>query len=211
MSSTADIYAERGYGGRQEPSRRPCLVVVDLNYGFTDPASPLHCETEPTIPAVQTLLAAARESGAPVVYTTVSYGPGDLRTAAAFIAKSPALKQLRPGSRWVEIDARIAPREDEPVLQKLFASAFFGTGFSALLAAEGCDGVVVTGASTSGCVRATAVDALQHGYKVIVPREGVADRAIGAHEATLLDIDAKYGDVVSTEEAAQALREARPR
>ncbi len=91
------------------------------------------------------------------------------------------------------------------MLVKLFASAFFGTPLDAILRDAGCDTVVVTGASTSGCVRATAVDALQHGYRVLVPREGVADRAIDAHNGSLLDIDAKYGDVISIDEAVAAV------
>lgn len=210
-ASTAGVYAERGFGGRQAPSERPCLVVVDLNYGFTDPSSPLHCETDDAVEAVATLLKAARAGGAPVVFTTIAYDAGGLRAAAAFIDKSPGLRMLTPGSRWVQIDERIAPAEGEAVLHKLFASAFFGTAFGALLAAEGCDSVIVTGASTSGCVRSTVVDALQHGYRVMVPREAVADRAPGAHEASLLDIDAKYGDVVSVDEAATALARAKAR
>jgi len=107
----------------------------------------------------------------------------------------------------VEIDDRIAPREDEVVLNKLFASAFFGTALSSLLASHGCDSVIVTGASTSGCVRATTVDALQHGYRPIVPREAVGDRNPAAHDASLYDIDLKYGDVVSLDECVDALEE----
>jgi maleamate amidohydrolase len=93
------------------------------------------------------------------------------------------------------------------VLNKLFASAFFGTALSSLLAAAGCDSVIVTGASTSGCVRATAVDALQHGYRPLVPRDAVGDRNPAAHEANLYDIDAKYGDVISLDDAIGHLEE----
>src|SRR5205823_14696254 len=106
---------------------------------------------------------------------------------------------------WVEIDSRIAPIPDEPVLKKLFASAFFGTTLATFLAAEGCDSLIVTGASTSGCIRATVVDAIQHGYRVVVPREAVGDRNPAAHEANLYDIDAKYGDVMSVEEVLEVL------
>ena len=141
----------------------------------------------------------------PVFFTTVSYDEDDLERAAMFVAKAPALATLRPGSRWVEVDARLGRRAEEPVLVKLFASAFFGTSLDELLRAAGCDTVVVAGASTSGCVRATAVDALQYGYRVLVPREAVADRATDAHNASLLDIDAKYGDVVSIDEAITAV------
>jgi len=176
------------------------LIVIDMNLGFTDPASPLRCDLEDVVAAIQGLLGTAREVGVPVAYTTVSYTAGDRRTAAAFLDKVPALSTLEAGSRWVEIDPRIAPLPDEPVLTKLFASAFFGTTLASYLAAGGCDSLIVTGASTSGCVRATVVDALQHGYRPVVPREAVGDRNPAAHEANLYDIDAKYGDVMPVED-----------
>jgi maleamate amidohydrolase len=197
--------AADGFGERQGAGERPVLVVVDLVNGFTDPASPLSCDAEGAVAATARLLAAARASGAPVAFTTVQYDEAGARVARAFLAKVPALRTLAPGTRWPAVDERIAPRAGEPVLVKLFASAFFGTPLAAMLAAHGADTVVVTGASTSGCVRATVVDALQHGYRVVVPREGVADRQAAPHEAALFDIDAKYGDVVSVEEAEALL------
>ena len=205
MSDADEIYGERGFGGRQGAGRRPALVVVDFNYGFTDPQSPLHCDADEAVAATARLLEAARAGGAPVAFTTLEFDEAGKRLARAFIAKAPALTMLTPGSRWAQIDERIAPREDEPVLLKLFASAFFGTALQPMLTAAGCDTLVVTGASTSGCVRATVVDALQHGLMVLVPRDAVADRAPSAHEASLLDIDAKYGDVVSVEDAIAVL------
>ncbi len=201
----AELYAERGLGRRAGAGRRPALVVVDLNYGFTDPASPLHCDAEEAIAATRRLLDAARAADCPVAFTTVQYDDAGERIAAAFLAKVPALRRLRPGTRWPEIDGRIAPRDGEPVLPKLFASAFFGTPLAALLAAEHCDTVIVAGASTSGCVRATVVDAIQHGYRVIVPREAVADRSAAQHEANLIDIDGKYADVVPVGDAERLL------
>ena len=136
------------------------------------------------------------------MYTTVSYGEADKAVAKAFVEKMPGAAHARGGQplhgdrperslRW--------PRE--PVLNKLFASAFFGTPLQSLLAAQGCDSVIVTGASTSGCVRATAVDVLQHGYRLTMPRDAVGDRNPAAHDQALYDIDAKYGDVVSLDEA----------
>ena len=190
-----------GFHGRVGFGRRPALVVVDVNVGFTDPRSPLVCDLEPVVAAIERLIGAMRAAQLPVVFTTVSYDEGAKRAAAAFIEKVPALLTLEAGSRWVEIDPRIAPMPGEPVLNKLFASAFFGTPLASLLAAEQCDTVLVTGASTSGCVRATAVDALQHGYRVIVPREAVGDRNAAAHDASLDDLDAKYADVVSLDHA----------
>jgi maleamate amidohydrolase len=206
VSDAREVYAERGFGQRQGAGRRPALVVIDLNYAFTDPESPLHCETDGAVSATARLLEAARAGGAPVAFTTLEYDEGAKRVAAAFIAKMPALTLMAPGSRWARIDERVAPRDDEPVLLKLFASAFFGTALQSMLTAAGCDTLVITGASTSGCIRATAVDAVQHGLRVMVPREAVADRAAGAHEASLLDIDAKYGDVVGLDEAIAVLR-----
>jgi nicotinamidase-related amidase len=190
-----------GFHGRSGVGELPALIVVDVNLGFTDPASPLVCELDGVISAIAQLLAAARRASIPVFFTTVAYDDEGKEAAAVFIEKIPALLTLEAGSRWTEIDPRIAPLPGEPVLAKLFASAFFGTPLSALLREAGCDSVVVTGASTSGCVRATAVDALQHGYRTVVPREAVGDRNPAAHEASLYDIDTKYGDVVSVEEA----------
>jgi len=205
---TRRLYEERGLGRRQGTGTRPALVIVDLNYGFTDPESPLHCDTEAAVAANARLLEAARAGGCPVAFTTLEYDEGGQKVARAFIDKVPALLLLAPGSRWSQIDARIAPHPGEPILMKLFASAFFGTPLSAMLAAAHCDTLVVTGASTSGCVRATVVDALQNGYRVVVPREAVADRATGPHEAALFDIDAKYGDVLSTDETVELLANA---
>ena len=196
-----------GFHGRAGLGRRPALLVVDVNVGFTDPASPLVCDLDDVVAAIARLLAETRRAGLPVVYTTVSYDDGDKVAAAAFIDKIPALLTLEAGSRWVDIDPRIAPQTGEPVLNKLFASAFFGTALGSLLAAAGCDSVIVTGASTSGCIRATVVDAIQHGYRPLVPREAVGDRNPAAHEANLYDIDAKYGDVVSTDEVVAHLEE----
>jgi nicotinamidase-related amidase len=197
----------QGFHGRAGFGRKPALLVIDVNVGFTDPASPLVCDLDGVVASIARLLEETRRAELPVVYTTVSYGEGDRTAAAAFIDKIPALLTLEAGSRWVEIDPRIAPLPHEPVLNKLFASAFFGTPLSSLLTAAGCDSVIVTGASTSGCVRATAVDALQHGYRPVVPRDAVGDRNPSAHEANLYDIDTKYGDVVSTDDVIPHLEE----
>ena len=203
---TRKLYTDRGLGGRQGAGTRPALVIVDLNRGFTDPASPLHCDTDQAVEATARLLEAARSSGCPVAFTTIQYDESGRRVAKAFIDKVPSLLTLAADSPWPQIDERITPLPQEPVLLKLFASAFFGTPLAPMLAAAHCDTIVITGASTSGCVRATAVDGMQYGYRVVVPRDAVADRAQGPHEANLFDIDAKYGDVVSTEEALELLR-----
>jgi maleamate amidohydrolase len=190
----------QGFGERAGFGEKPALVVVDVNRGFTDPASPLVCDLDGCVGAIARLLEAFRGAGLPVVFTTVCYDDFGKQAAAVFIEKVPALLVLEPGSEWVEIDPRIAPADGEPVLSKHFASAFFGTTLASLLSSAGCDTVVVTGASTSGCVRATALDALQHGYRVVVPREAVGDRSPAAHAANLYDLDTKYADVVGVED-----------
>ena len=181
--------------------------MVDVNTGFTDPESPLVCDLDDVVVAIQRLLAEMRAAGLPVAYTTVSFDKGGMKTAATFIDKVPALLTLEAGSRWVEIDPRIAPKQGEPVLNKLFASAFFGTALASFLTANACDTLIVTGASTSGCVRATVVDAIQHGYRPIVPREAVGDRDSDAHAANLYDIDTKYGDVMAVADVIAQLEE----
>ena len=194
-----------GFHGRAGLGRRPALVVVDVNRGFTDPESPLVCDLDGVVDAIRRLLDGFRAAGLPVAFTTVAYDEAGKQAAEVFIAKIPALLVLEAGSRWTEIDPRIAPVADEPVLTKLWASAFHGTPLSSFLTTQGCDSVVVTGASTSGCVRATAVDALQHGYRVLVPRDAVGDRNPAAHEANLYDIDTKYGDVVTTDDVLSGI------
>ena len=196
-----------GFGERGGFGHRPALIVVDMTLGFTDPESPLGSDLDGSVEAIQKLLEAARQAEIPVVFTTVAYRESDKLTAAAFIDKVPVLLTLEAGSRWAKIDPRIAPRTEEPILNKLFASGFFGTGLSSLLTAAGVDTLIVTGASTSGCVRATVVDALQYGFRPVVPREAVGDRNPDAHKANLYDVDSKYGDVVSVEEILEYLDE----
>jgi len=195
-----------GFGGGAGFGSRPAVVVVDLLEGFTDPESPLGADLDDVVASTRTLLDAARSAGVPVLFTTVVYDEANERAAAVFLRKVPALEVLRPGSRWIEVDGRLGRRDDEPVLAKAFASAFFGTPLAPMLV--GRDTLVVCGASTSGCVRATVVDAVQHGLAPIVPRECVGDRWPAAHEASLFDIEAKYGDVVSLSAAVGAVHEA---
>jgi nicotinamidase-related amidase len=146
----------------------------------------------------------ARARGLPVVFTTIGYGP-DLKDGGLWLQKVPALGELQVGGRWVAIDPRLEPREDEPVVLKKGASGFFGTNLASILLTQGVDSVVLCGATTSGCIRATAVDLLQYGWPTLVPRECVGDRAQAPHEANLFDIQAKYADVVSVDEALEFL------
>jgi len=194
------------FGGQAGFGSRPALLVVDLNVGFTDPSSPLACDLDDVLVQTRALLDVARARAVPVLFTTVVYDEVGEAAAAVFLRKVPALGVLRPGTRWVEIDERLGRRPEEPVIAKAHASAFFGVPLAAMLA--GRDTLVVCGASTSGCVRATVVDAMQHGLSPIVPRECVGDRSPRAHEQALSDIGGRYGDVVSAGEVARALEQA---
>ncbi len=187
-----------------KPAARYALVLVDMSIGFTDPArSPLAASADAVVAANQRLLAAFRARGWPVFFTTVAYDrPGQARV---FREKIPALNVLAAGSDLVGIDPRLAPVDGEAVIVKHAASGFFGTDLFQRLRAADADGVVVTGLTTSGCVRATAVDALQHDLRVLVPREAVGDRDPSAHEANLRDLHLKYADVVSLDECLALL------
>ena len=193
------------FGGQAGFGARPAVVVVDLNLGFTDPASPLACDLDDVLVQTRALLDVARARGVPVLFTTIVYDAVASAAAAVFLRTVPALRVLAPGTRWVEIDSRLGRLPEEPVIAKAHASAFFGVPLAALLA--GRDTLVICGASTSGCVRATVVDAMQHGLSPIVPRECVGDRSARAHEQALDDIGGRYGDVVSAGEVARALEQ----
>lgn len=192
------------FGGRSGAGARPALVIVDMSRGFTDSSSALACDADDALEATARLAQAARRTGAPVIYTTVAYGPGDFQRARTFLAKVPALAMLEAGSDWTRIDDRVAPRSDETILVKLFASAFFDTPLAGMLRTAGVDTVVVAGLSTSGCVRATVVDALQHGFRPLVARETVGDRDRHAAAQALKDINDKYGDVLPLADALGA-------
>jgi nicotinamidase-related amidase len=194
--STLEDYKRKGFADRSGYGTRPALLVVDFINGFTDPASPLGGDYSSQLRVTQELLERFRRAGLPVVYTTIAYEP-DYRDAGLFIKKIPSLGILLKGSRASQVDERIQPRRGEPVLEKKFASAFFGTELDFYLKGRGVDTVIMTGCTTSGCIRASAIDSLQYGFHTVVVRDGVGDRAQGPHEANLFDIDAKYGDVVS--------------
>lgn len=174
--------------------QRPALILVDMINGFTDPSCPLGSECQGVVDANAELLGLFRERGFPVFYTTVVYHADD--QAQVFRGRLPALNVLEPDSHWVQVDPALEPAAGEPVIEKQWASAFFATDLAAQIRAAGADSLVVTGLTTSGCVRATVVDGLQHDFPVIVPKEAVGDRNPDAHAANLFDMNAKYADVV---------------
>jgi maleamate amidohydrolase len=196
----SEVYANARLGESVALGSRPAVLVVDFSCGFTDPESTLGSDLTAEVEATKRLLDAARAKGLPVIFTTIGFEPS-LKDGGLWLQKAPALADLQLGGRWVEIDPRLEPREDETVVVKKGASAFFGTNLVAILNAQGVDTVVLCGATTSGCIRATAIDLLQNGYPTLVARECVGDRARSPHEANLFDIQAKYADVVSLEDA----------
>ena len=198
-TGTRTDYERKGFASRAGFGRKPALLVIDFINGFTDPGTDLGGDFTNEVRAAARLLAAFRAARLPVAYTTVAYCP-DLSDGGTFVRKVPALGLLVRGTAWTEVDARLRPEAGEIVVEKQFASAFFGTGLDARLKGFGVDTLVLAGCTTSGCVRASAVDSMQYGYHTIVARDAVGDRAAGPHEANLFDIDAKYGDVMESGE-----------
>jgi maleamate amidohydrolase len=197
---TDQIYETAGFGNTVRRGVHPAILVVDFSYGFTDAAYPTAADMSEPIAATMRLLEAARTRSVPIAFTTISFDEAHIRTLP-WLRKASGMAALRTGTRLVEIDARLARRAEEPLVSKLGASAFFGTPLAAILAAWRADTLIVAGATTSGCVRASVVDAVQSGYDVLIPEDCVADRARGPHEANLFDMQQKYADVISVADA----------
>lgn len=176
---------------------RPALILVDMMLGFTDPACPLGSESDGVVAANKALLDTFRQKSLPIFFTKVVYDTPD--QGMMFRAKVPALNLLQRGSQWTDINPTLAPKPGEVLIEKHYASGFFGTDLQTQLLASGADSLVVTGLTTSGCVRATSVDGLQHGWRVVIVEDAVGDRNANAHAANLHDFNAKYGDVLSLE------------
>ncbi len=182
---------------------KPALIVVDATVGFTDPASPLGSDSRAELAVIRRLIAAFRARQWPIAYTVNAYAHA--AEASVFRAKLPLLDLLVAGSPMAEIAPEIAPQREDWVLRKTVPSAFFDSPLRQLLANAGVDTVLVCGFTTSGCVRATAVDALQCNLRLIVVRDACGDRDPAAHEANLRDLGLKYGDVVTADEAMTLL------
>jgi maleamate amidohydrolase len=197
--ATRRVYERARLGGSVQLGTRPAVLVVDFSCGFTDPECALGSDLTQEVEATKRLLDTARAKGVPVIFTTIGFEPS-LKDGGLWLEKVPSLGDLQVGSHWVEIDPRLERRDDETILLKKGASAFFGTNLAAILISQAIDTVVLCGATTSGCIRATAVDLLQHGFPTVVPRECVGDRAQAPHEANLFDIQAKYADVVTVDD-----------
>ncbi|GAA2253366.1 N-carbamoylsarcosine amidohydrolase [Actinomadura luteofluorescens] len=192
----AEDYRRAGFGAELGPGERPALLVVDLVRAYLDPDCPLYAGVEPIVGRTARLAAEARRLGHPVVFTYVSF-----RTAAdggQFFRKVPSLRFFLEGSPFAAPPPELAPEPGDLTVTKQYPSAFFGTSLASTLVALRVDSVVVTGVSTSGCVRASALDALCHGLRPTVVTDAVGDRAPAPHEAALFDLGAKYADLADT-------------
>jgi maleamate amidohydrolase len=182
---------------------RPALILVDMMKGFTDPTCPLGGEVGDVVAANLALLTAMRAKSLPVFFTRVVYDNDS--QGRAFRDRVPALNLLVRDSIWVQFDDALTPLPSEHIVEKHFASAFFGTDLAAKLRACQADCLIITGLTTSGCVRASVVDGLQHNYPTFIPRQAVGDRNQSAHDANLFDMHAKYGDVCDVQDVLSHL------
>jgi maleamate amidohydrolase len=202
-----EVYERAGFGAAVRRGERPAIVVVDLTNGFTDPSEPTGADLSAVVAATGELVEAGRAAGVPVMFTTIAYTAAEAGgDAVTWLTKAPGMRALREGTPVVAIDDRLPVEPGDHLITKKGASAFFGTGLAALLAGMRVDTVLICGATTSGCVRASVVDAVQSGFPVLVPRQCVGDRAHGPHEANLFDIQAKYGDVIELADALDYVR-----
>lgn len=190
----------RGYGGTLQPGERPALLVIDFVKAYTQADSPLYAgpTAEDARRCCEELLGLCRGAGIPILHTNLAYQDGG-RDGGVFFRKVPALKVFERGARspLADFAPGVGPQRSETVITKQYASAFFGTTLAATLTAQAVDTLLIAGMSTSGCVRATAVDTIQHGFIPLVVRDAVGDRAAGPHEANLFDLQTKYAEVVT--------------
>jgi maleamate amidohydrolase len=195
------------FDGRLPFGKHPALLVVDVVIAYLTPGSPLFDQRFiVALASNERLVAAARAAAVPVIFTNVVYQPGGA-DGGIFYRKVPALSSFDRGSPMGNFPESLQPRDDETIVSKQYASAFFGTSLSATLTAQGIDMLLITGFSTSGCVRATALDAMQHGFLPFVVREACGDRHDAPHEANLFDLQAKYAEVIDEAGAVAFLAE----
>lgn len=199
-----EFYQERGLGARVGFGSSPALVVIDFMRGFTTPSFDLGADYDEELEVTNRISQAVREAGFPVIYFVASYRD-DGEEAPIWLSKMPSGKKLKEGSKWVELDPALEVLDEDIVVHKKYASAFFGTHLPHILTSHGVDTVLVTGCTTSGCVRATVVDGCQYGYRTVVVEDAVGDRAEAPHQANLFDMDSKYADVVPSDEVLEYL------
>ena len=198
-------YAKAGFGGELGFGRKPALLVIDMCMAYLDPEAPLYAGVEAEAKQIERLLAAFREAKLPVIHTRVEYAPGGA-DGGLFYKKIAALKCFDKGNPLADPPGELVPVEGEIVVTKQYASAYFGTSLASTLSALGCDSVVITGVSTSGCVRASALDTIQNGFIPLVVQDACGDRDAAIHNANMFDLQAKYADLVSTNQVIDKVR-----
>lgn len=200
------IYSEAEIGDTQVGyGEWPAIVVIDLQYGETDKNHPMGSDLSTVIEETNRLVNVAHEKDVPVFWTRVVYSHPEAADAGLWTEKVPLIAEWQEGTRWVEIDDRCLVAEGDHILDKRHASSFHETELDSMLTSMGCDTVIVTGCSTSACVRSTVDDASAHGYHTIVPETCVGDRSDKQHEAHLWDLDKKFADVEPVDEAESYL------
>ncbi|MGE0260455.1 MAG: isochorismatase family protein [Alphaproteobacteria bacterium] len=204
--SDAELFSSRGFGMRIGFGDRPALIIIDMANAFTDEKAMLGSNLDGQISATVPLLETAHARKIPVFFSTVRYDDHEMRDAGIWAAKQRGLRTLTADTDGWKIDRRLDFRPSDTLLVKKYASCFFGTDLGSRLVAEGVDTLIITGCTTSGCVRATAIDAVQHGFRPMVVREAVGDRSASAHAQSLFDLDAKYADVVGLDDTVQYLK-----
>jgi N-formylmaleamate deformylase len=193
-------YESASFGGSLRRGERPAVLVVDLTLGFTDPVEAFGSELTAVVDATRLVLDAARERGHLVIFSTVGYDQ-TFRDAGVALQKAPRGREMTVGSSSTTLDPRLGRRDDEVVILKRAPSALFGTSVPAILMGNRIDTVVLCGAVTSGCIRATCIDLYSYGLPTLIPGECVGDRSPGPHEANLYDMQAKYADVITSADA----------
>ena len=201
-----EFFLQRGFGIKIGFGERPALIIIDMIKGFTDSSMPLGANLDTQIEAQKPLIKVARERDIPVIFSTVIYEEADIKDAGIWALKQKGAQTLTAGSEAVKVDPRVGMQPKDILLVKKYASCFFGTDLVPRLNSRRIDTLIITGCTTSGCVRATAVDALQNGFRPVVVTEAVGDRSVAAHEQSLFDLNAKYADVVSLDETLQYLK-----
>ena len=200
-------YAKAGYHASQSRGTRPAVLFIDFAVAYYDPASPLYggegCQI--ALENAARIVTVARELGVPTIFTEVKYQPGGA-DGGAFYAKVPALSSFDAGRETQKLAPPLEYRPEDVVITKQYPSAFFGTSLAATLHWHKVDTLLLTGVTTSGCVRASCIDAISHGFITLVVEDAVGDRAEEPHQANLFDMSAKYADLISTSAAIEYLK-----
>ena len=198
IESQEDYYAKIGFSKQLGFGKRPAVLVIDMCRGITEPGK-MYIDMDAHIPRIQAINEAARRIGAPVIFTTVAFHK-DLADAGTFGQKCPLIQKLLYGTPGIDIDPRLPVDDSDHLFVKKFPSAFYGTNLQSMLTGLSVDTTIIVGNSTSGCVRATACDAISGGFRPVVPSDCVADRAPLSHQINLFDMGSKYADVMPSED-----------